>query len=605
MAEKRKKTTEKAKANSRSDSARANSTPAWYFLMPILAITFILFLPALKNGFTNWDDVLYVTSNPLLKALNGEGLKAIFSTPVVSNYHPLTILSLAINYQFAELNPTTYHMTSVLLHVINTGLVFWFIWVLSSGNRWVSAFVALLFGIHPMHVESVAWISERKDLLYTLFYVAAMIAYVQYVRLRQPAKLVLVTVLGGLSLLCKPAAIVLPLSLLAIDYYLRREWSWKWVLEKIPMFLLSGIFAYVTLAIQAKKAVASVELYSIVERICFAGFGSIWYLVKAIVPYPLSALHPFPEELSVVYYLATALSIAGAIFMLLKVRNRNYLFGFGFYIINLILVLQLISIGNAVVAERYTYVPYISLFFLMGMEVHNALKHNLAKYKWIVLGAAAMWIAALSYLTWSRIPVWNNSQSLWEDVLKQYPESKRAWTNKGLDLYDQQKWPEVIQHLSKALETDPDYGDALEWRSRAYMETKEPAKALVDAQKFQKLYPQKEAALFILARAQDATGAYDAAVENYNTLIATYPNKPEYINNRGVIYFNKLRSYEKAKADFEKAIQLSPQNGSYYLNLSRCHYMLNDLPKAQENARKSQDLGTTVDPSFKQMIGLQ
>ncbi len=606
MAEKRKKTTEKAKTKtSRPDSTGATSSPAWYFLVPVLAITFILFLPALQNGFTNWDDVLYVTNNPLLKELNGEGLKAIFSTPVVSNYHPLTILSLAINYQFAELNPMTYHLTSVILHVINTGLVFWFIWVLSSGNRWVSAFVALLFGIHPMHLESVAWISERKDLLYTLFYVAAMIAYVQYVRFKQTSHLVLVTVLGALSLLCKPAAIVLPLSLLAIDYYLRREWSWKWVLEKIPMFILSGIMAYATLAIQAKKAVASVELYSIVERICFAGFGSIWYLLKAIVPYPLSALHPFPEELSVVYYLATALSIAGVIFLMLKVRNRNYLFGFGFYLINLILVLQLISIGNAVVAERYTYVPYISLFFLLGMEVQNAVKHNLAKYKWVVFGLAGVWTAALGYMTWTRIPVWNNSQSLWEDVLMHYPESKRAWTNKGLDLYDQQKWPEVIQHLTKALETDPDYGDALEWRSRAYLETKESAKALADAQKFQKLYPQKEAALFVLARAQDATGGYDAAMENYNTLIATYPNKTEYINNRGVIYFNKLRNYEKAKADFEKAIQLSPQNGSYYLNLSRCYYMLNNLPEAQKNALRSQELGTTVDPSFKQVIGLQ
>ena len=219
--------------------------------MPVLAITFVLFLPALQNGFTNWDDVLYVTSNPLLKSLDADGLKAIFTTPVVSNYHPLTILSLALNYQFAELSPMSYHLTSVLLHVINTGLVFWFIWLLSSGNRWVSAIVALLFGIHPMHVESVAWISERKDLLYTLFYVAAMIAYVKYVKIRQTKYLIFATALGAVSLLCKPAAIVLPLSLLAIDYYLKREWNWSWVVEKIPMFILSGIIAYATLAIQA------------------------------------------------------------------------------------------------------------------------------------------------------------------------------------------------------------------------------------------------------------------------------------------------------------------------------------------------------------------
>lgn len=577
----------------------------WIWLAAILAITFIIFLPALQNGFTNWDDVLYVTSNPLLKSLNADGLKAIFSTPVVSNYHPLTILSLALNYQFAELNPMSYHLTSVLLHVINTGLVFWFIWLLSSGNRWVSALVALLFGIHPMHVESVAWISERKDLLYTLFYVGAMSAYVKYVRIRQTKYLIFATALGVISLLCKPAAIVLPLSLLAIDYYLKRDWNWSWVIEKIPMFILSGILAYATLAIQVKRAVASVELYGVLDRICFAGYGVIWYLVKLIVPYPLSALHPFPKELNAYYYLATAASLAGVAFLLLKVRNRNYLFGFSFYLINLILVLQLISVGNAVVAERYTYVPHIGIFFMLAMEVTGALKSNLSKYKWIIIALAGAWIAVLAYLTYTRISVWNNSQTLWENVLEQYPESPRAWTNKGLDLYDQQQWPEVIAHLSKALETDPNYADALEWRSRAYLENKEKEKALADAEKFHKMFPQKEAALFVLARAQDANGQFDSAITLYNQLISSYPDKAEYINNRGVIYFNKLRKYAEAKADFEQAIQINPNSGSYYLNLSRCYYMQNDVPRAKEYALKAKELGVEADASFKNLLGIQ
>lgn len=605
MAEKRKKSTEKAKVKIRKPAApSASNSSVWILLASILAITFLLFLPALRNGFTNWDDVLYVTQNPLLKDLSMDGLKAIFSTPVVSNYHPLTILSLALNYQAAELNPMTYHLTSIILHLINTGLVFWFIWLLSSGNKWVSAFVALLFGIHPMHVESVAWISERKDLLYTLFYVAAMITYVKYVRLKQPKYLVLVTLLGAVSLLCKPAAIVLPLSLLAIDFYLKREWNWKWVIEKIPLFLLSGIFAYATLAIQAKRAVASVELYSILERICFAGFGLIWYLLKVLVPYPLSALHPFPEELSVVYYVATIASFAGILLLLLKVRNRNYLFGFGFYIVNLLLVLQLISIGNAVVAERYSYVPYIGIFFMIAMEVADKWKVHLVKYKWVVIALAGIWISWLAFMTWNRVPVWNSSQALWEDVLRNYPDSKRAWTNKGLDLYDQKQWPEVITHLTNALAEDPNYADALEWRSRAYMENKEPDKALQDAIHFQQLFPSKETALFLLARAQDANGEYDAAIINYNKLISAYPQKAEYMNNRGVIYFNKLKNYEAAKTDFEEAIRLNPANGSYYLNLSRCNYMLNDISGARKNAVKGKELGAVLDDSFKQLIGI-
>ncbi len=606
MAEKRKKTSEKPKVKTRKpDTTVPASKSMWTLLIPLLVITFGLYLPALSNGFTNWDDVLYVTSNPLLKDLSMEGLKAIFSTPVVSNYHPVTILSLALNYQFAELSPMTYHLTSIILHVINTGLVFWFIWLLSSGNKWVSAFVALLFGIHPMHVESVAWISERKDLLYTLFYVAAMIVYVNYVRVRQIKYLALVTLLGAISLLCKPAAIVLPLSLIAIDYYLKRDWNWSWITEKIPLFILSGIIAYATLSIQSERAVASVELHGILDRICYAGFGLIWYLFKVIIPYPLSALHPFPKELTPFYYLATLTSLAGVTFLLLKVRNRNLLFGFGFYIINLLLVLQLVSIGNAVVAERYTYVPYISIFFMMAMGVYGALQNSWSKYKWIVIGIAGTWIGILAYLTWTRIPVWKTSQTLWEDVLSTYPESPRAWTNKGLDLYDEKKWPEVITHLSKALETDPNYADALEWRTRAYLENKEKDKALQDAIRFQKIYPKKEAAIFVLARAQDATGDFEAAILNYNQLIAAYPEKTEYINNRGVIYFNKLKRFEEAKADFEAAIRIHPDNGSYYLNLSRCYYMLNNIPEAKKNALRGQELGETLDPSYKQVIGIE
>jgi tetratricopeptide (TPR) repeat protein len=606
MKEQNKKPTPKPIKKVQKKVAAPTAQPSlWIWLAAVAALTFLIYIPALSNGFTNWDDVLYVTSNPLLKDLSTDGLKAIFTTPVVSNYHPLTILSLALNYQVAELSPMTYHLTSVVLHVINTCLVFWFIWLLSSGNKWVSAVVALLFGIHPMHVESVAWISERKDLLYTMFYVAAMIVYVKYIRLRQLKYLAFVTVLGAISLLCKPAAIVLPLSLIAIDYYLKRDWNWSWITEKIPLFMLSGIIAYATVSIQSERAVASVELHGILDRICFAGFGWIWYLLKVIVPYPLSALHPFPKELTPLYYIATLTSLAAVAFLLLKVRNRNVLFGFGFYTINLLLVLQLVSIGNAVVAERYTYVPYISIFFMMAMSVYGALQDKWANYKWIVVAISGVWIAALAFLTLTRIPVWKSSQALWENVLSTYPESPRAWTNKGLDLYDQKKWPEVIDHLSKAIDADPNFADALEWRTRAYLENKEKDKALQDAVRFQKLYPKKEAALFVLARAQDATGDAEAAIQNYNQLIAAYPDKTEYLNNRGVIYFNKLKRYEEAKADFEAAIRLQPDNGSYYLNLSRCYYMLSDLPNAKTNAIKAAELGSPPDASYKTMIGLE
>ena len=575
------------------------------FLLPVLGITFLLFLPVLGNGFTNWDDTLYVTNNALLKDLSFYGIKAIFSTPVVSNYHPLTILTLAANYQLAELNPWSYHLTSILLHVANTSLVFWFVMLLSGNNKWVSAFSALLFGIHPMHVESVAWISERKDLLYTLFYLLAMIVYIRFVKEKKIKYLIAVYALAILSLLSKPAAIVLPFTLILLDYFLKRKWSYSWIIEKLPLFILSSIMAYITVNIQSERAIASVEMHGLLERICFAGYGLVWYLVKFIFPYPLSALHPFPEQLAWYHYAATLVSIAGIILLIFKVRDRNYRFAFGFYIINLILVLQLVSIGNAVVAERYTYVPYISLFFLLGMELYRLIEKGRIKARLLPYGIAAAWLLGLSFITFSRIPVWKTSETLWTDVLDQYPESPRAWTNKGLIYFDTKEYPRVIEDLSNALKYDPNYANALEWRARAYLELKEGEKALADAQSFQRLYPDKEDAMFILARSLEATDRSEEALAMYNKLIPKAPQKPEYINNRGVIYFNKLRRYPEAKSDFESCIRLDPSNGLYYINLSRCYYMMGNLADAKTNAQKAKELGVAIDPAYAGVIGLQ
>lgn len=288
----------------------------------------------------------------------------------------------------------------------------------------------------------------------------------------------------------------------------------------------------------------------------------------------------------------------------MKVRNRNILFGFGFYTFNLILVLQLVSIGNAVVAERYTYVPYIGLLLMIGLEVTKGLQGKMAGYKNVILGIGGVWILTLGFLTVKRIPVWKNSQTLWEDVLNHYPDSPRAWTNKGLDLYEQKQWPEVINDLSKALEADPNFADALEWRTRAYLETKQPDLALADAQRFQKLYPQKEAALFVLARAQEANNMAEEAVGIYTQLMAAYPLKTEYVNNRGVVRFNKLKDYTGAKADFEEAIRIAPDNGSYYINLSRCYYMMNNIDEARKQAVQGKLLGATVDDNYATLIGI-
>ena len=606
MASKSKKPKTKTKASTgKGIASSGKSISPWLYLAPVLLFTFILFLPMFQNGFTNWDDVLYVTQNPLLKNLDGDGLKAIFNTPVVSNYHPITILSLALNYQAGELSPANYWVTNILLHLINTALVFYFVYRLSNRNTLVSAFVALLFGMHPMHVESVVWISERKDLLYTLFYMAAMIVYIKYVESSKIIHLVFTTLLGALSLLCKPAAIVLPLSLLLIDYFTKRPWSIKWILEKLPIFIACGVMAYVTLAIQSKKALASAEMYDIGQRLAFGGFGWIWYLLKVVVPIPLSALHPFPiSSTPVLYYIATAVAAAFVIFALVKIKNRNFLFGFGFYTANLLLVLQVVSVGNAVVAERYTYVPYIGIFFWLGMEGYKLLQGRFASSKAVLFSVAGAWILFLSFLTFQRIPVWKDSQTLWANVLKTYPESRRGWTNKGLDFYTKEKYPECVDHLTRALAIDPNFPDAVEWRARAYLEMNDAAKALEDVNHFLIIRPNSEAGLFLLGRCYELLGRAEEAVNVYSGLITQY-DKAEYYNNRGTLYFNALKRYADAKSDFENALRLKPDYGKFMLNLSRCYYMLGDNENAKLWAIKGKENGELIDEAYGKVIGVQ
>src|SRR4030095_2339305 len=190
------------------------------WVLPILLFTGICFFPMLKNHLTNWDDEYYVVQNALLPGPDWAG---IFSKPVVSNYHPITIATLAANYSMTGLDASSYLISNLLLHLINTGLVFYFIWLISGKKLWVAAFSAIVFGIHPMHVESVAWVSERKDLLYTLFFLLSLIQYLYFLNNKSNKNLIYCFIFFALSILSKPAAIILPFILVLLDYWYDRN----------------------------------------------------------------------------------------------------------------------------------------------------------------------------------------------------------------------------------------------------------------------------------------------------------------------------------------------------------------------------------------------
>ena len=276
----------------------------------ILLITIIVYSNSLNNGFVQWDDYKYVSDNEDIKQLNSQSIYKYFTTYYLKMYQPLTMISYALEYKLGGLNPQTYHRTNLVFHTLNVLLVFCFILLLTKKAP-IAAVSALFFGIHPLHVESVAWISERKDLLYSFFYLGSLIAYIFYRKRNNSYGLYFLAVLFFiLSLFSKSAAVTLPFILVLTDYYLRNKLTFRSNLDKIPFFALSVIFGIISLLSQRIIGgdLDYVTGYTFLDRLFMGAYAFTFYIIKSVFPFGLSAIHPLPlkEEgiLPVAYYIS-------------------------------------------------------------------------------------------------------------------------------------------------------------------------------------------------------------------------------------------------------------------------------------------------------------
>ena len=536
-------------------------------------ITAVCLSPALKNGFVNWDDEYYVVTNALLRGPQWIG---IFTRPVVSNYHPLTVLSLAANYAISGTEPWSYLLFSLLLHLANTVLVFWFAYLLSNKKRWVAFFTALFFGIHPMHVESVAWISERKDVLYTLFFLLSLIAYWKYLQTNKSTGYWACLLLFVCSLLSKPAAIVLPLVLLLLDYWKERPFTRRVVLEKIPFFLVSGLFAVITFELQSVTAMTSLALYPVWVRLFFASYAIIVYLAWFFVPYPLSAFHPFPvpDHLGWAIYVSPIFLLAVILLIWHFRKNRLVVFGLLFFLINILLVLQLIPIGLTIVSERYTYVPYIGLAFLVTMIVVK----NVSAKRFIPAAAGAVVVfSAFGFVSFKRTQVWKDSDSLWTDVINHYP-------NASLPRGDRAQF-----NFSRAIMMEPTQAGPLFQR------------AIDDCTVVINHKAGGRSMYYMRGVAFSSLKQYENALADFNACLSINRADNEALFQRGTLLVNHYKKYAEALADFDRAIQISPL-GRYYLNRSICHYKLGDLADAVADAQIASQKGVAIPENYQNIL---
>jgi len=624
----------------RSAAKKKSGIKIILLLFVIGAVTFISFSPSLNNEFTNWDDPVYVIENPLLTNLASANIKKIFTTPVSSNYHPFTILSLAIEYHYVQLEPKLYHTTNVIIHLLNALLVFWFIYRL-CGNYQVAVFVSLLFGVHPMHVESVSWISERKDVLYTFFFMAGAIAYLKYLEEKKGRGkyYILMFVLFVCSLLSKSAAVVFPVVLWLLDFIKKRPFSKKVVLEKVPLLLLSLLFGLIAVYTQREKAIAGYETFALHHRALFASYGIIVYLWKLIAPLNLSCFYPYPfligDRLPYIFYFAPA--IVGGMFALIwwtKKYTRDVIFGFLFFLVTIVFVLQFMSVGRAVMADRYTYVPYIGIFFIIGKGYHYVITRKEKKYlllKVLLFLLLAGYAGTMAYLTYERTQVWKNSGTLWTDVIKNHPKELMAYSNRGnyyskKGMYDkalidynallgakpkdfksyvhranvygiQKKYELAIVDYTKALSINANYADAYVNRGITYSIMKQYKKAFEDYSRAIALQPGKTSIYVNRAYAYLENGNYEQAINDYDFLTRKEPYENNHYFYRGLAY-HRSGNYEAAMKDYTHTLQLNAENGGAYLNRSLCYNAKNDYLNALNDAVKAKQLGQKVDDSY-------
>ncbi len=513
----------------------------------ILIVVFSAFYPSLRNGFVNWDDNAYVTQNRFIRSVSLENIKQISSSFFIAHYQPITILSYLFEYHFFKLNPFGYHLTSLILHVLNCLLVFWLVFML-SGRISVAWLTAILFGIHPLQVESVAWISQRKNLLYALFFLAAIICYCYYRRGRQSKRYYSASlILFGLSLLSKVSAAAFPLVLFLVDYFFSRKRDKSWLIDKIPFFILSFIFGMVAfIGTDSFRRVGNEFAAHLINQIAIASQAIIFYLSKILLPLKLSCLYPFfgIEGTSLSLYFMITLIMLFAIVISSRKYTRKVIFGSSFFLISILPALRWISIGEMVFADRYVYLSSLGVFYILAEGLFWLYSRQIKYFSFLrclILVVIMAGIGVLISLTWQRCQVWKNSLSLWSDVLKNYPNVAPAYNQRGEYLLGTGKYDQARSDFLLAINTSVQHPHYKLSRKYYYLN---------------------------LGNLYRATGKNPEAIAIFEQLIKSNPRDAEAYFNLANLY-DTLDEKDKAMAFYKRAIEIDPQhvNARYYLSV--------------------------------------
>jgi tetratricopeptide (TPR) repeat protein len=534
-------------------------------------ITVLVYKPVFNAQFVGFDDPEYVTANPhILSGITVANLRWAFVTNHTANWHPVTWISVMLDSQFFGARSGAFHAVNLLLHVANALLLF--LWLLrATGAKWRSALVAALFALHPLHVESVAWISERKDVLSTLFWMLALLVYTDYAKTDRISHYFFALLLFGIGLMAKPMLVSLPFVLLLLDYWPLRRFAehrtFRLLVEKLPFLALSIASSVVTLLVQREKAMTSLDTAPIFLRLENAVFAYVAYIGKMFSPTGLAVIYPYnlhPSAIRALVSLAALVVVSAAVIRI--GRHKPYLFtGWFWFLVTLAPVIGIAQTGTQSMADRYTYIPLIGLFVILAWGGWEAL--SLLRISRFVqaLGASTA-LALCAGLTRAQLRYWHDSIALFQHAANVTVDNGIAEANLGFALAEQGHYDEAIAHYKTALQSQP---RAIIWNNlgRSLAATGRRQEAINAFQNVLKLNPSFGNAHHNLGLALARSGRQQESLVHFGDAARLEPENASVHNNYAIMLGRAGRTTE-AIQQFQMALRLAPDMATTHFNLA-------------------------------------
>ncbi len=645
-----KKTPKQAKSQSSQKSRDTYSAKNFWtdrtrllILLGILVISAIAYWPARDTQLVNWDDDRNIYDNPLIEDLSFNGLKEIFTEDIIGNYNPLTILSFAIERKIygAEVisakKAYPFVVVNVLLHLLCIYLVFR-IGIEMKLKQWALLFSTVLFALHPMRVESISWATERKDVLYGAFFFASLLYYVLRLRYKEERFLYIALALMIPACLAKIQAVSLPLAMLAFDFYFRRKIRLKLLIEKIPFFALS--IATGLVGVYMLKKFGSLEQtttsYGFGQRLLIGSYSLVVYLIKSIVPYEMVALYPYPPRLGWQFpaSLIGSLAFFGLSVLAFLRRWRLVFCGLTFFFVNVVFLLQILAAGQGFIADRFTYVAYLGLFWIYGLVLQTVIDLK-PSFKIPLLVVALCVSGVYGFLGFRQKAAWNNSQTLWTTVLKKYDRTPLPYRNRGNHFRDTGQNDLALQDYSSAIRLEPNNHQHYNSRGKLYFTAKRHNEAISDYSRALELSPGDASYWANRGAAYAQAGRLQEALKDLNQCLSLDPNYLTGLLNRSLIHrqlgrpqdalrdvtsylginprnigmwieksnlLSQLGRHQQVLESLNQAIAISPSTGRLFALRAQTMLNLGNADAARRDVQKAQSLGHQVNQNLLQRI---